>query len=299
MRKTQTLKTGAGPWILGGLLFMIPAIVNEVIDEFEIIVSGNFYPDDLYEFIFTYSPISLFVGALMLMVGLYRQFLIGEHFSQNIVRKNIELEATKQELSDFAHTLSHDLRNELSLIQATLDLMERKDTLDFDDINVIRRHSQQISSLIQRSITLADAGLIVGKKELIDLNSLVRDVAEATIPSIIQVKVTDLPELRVDKEKVYQVVKNLLENAVIHAKPNTIKISAKITDEFIFLLISNDGIPVRKEIRNKLFRADLSNEKAGRGKGIQIIRNIVEAHGWKITLEQSGTTFIIAIPKTE
>ena len=153
--------------------------------------------------------------------------------------------------------------------------------------------------MIQRSITLADAGLIVGKKELINLNSLVRDVAEATIPSIIQVKVTDLPELRVDKEKVYQVVKNLLENAVIHSKPNTIEISAKITDKFIFLLISNDGIPVRKEIRNKLFRADLSNEKAGRGKGIQIIRNIVEAHGWKITLEQSGKTFIIAIPKTE
>ena len=67
IRKTQTLKTGAGPWIIAGFIFMIPPIVNEVFDELEIIVDGNFYPNELYDFIFTYSPIILFVGAVLLI----------------------------------------------------------------------------------------------------------------------------------------------------------------------------------------------------------------------------------------
>ena len=298
MKKTQTLKTGAGPWIIGGLLFMIPATFNEILDESEIILNSNFYPDELYNFIFTYSSIFILIGGILLIIGLYRQILIGETLSQNIIKKNLELEAQRLELSDFAHTLSHDLRNELSLIQATLDLMENKDSLESEDIEIIGRRTKQISSLIQRSITLADAGLIIGTKEKINLNNLVREVSEATVPSSIEVKIANLPELSADKEKMYQIVKNLLENAVIHSQPDKIEISAKITDRIIFLMFSNDGTPVQSDLRNKLLKPDISHEEAGRGKGLQIIKKITEAHGWKISLEQSGKTFIIAIPKT-
>lgn len=296
IRKTQTLKTGAGPWIIAGFIFMIPPIVNEVFDELEIIVDGNFYPNELYDFIFTYSPIILFVGAVLLVVGLYRQFLVGEHLSQSIITKNIELEAAKQELSEYAHQLNHDLRNELSLIISTLDLMEKEPSQEY--IEVIRKRSQQISSLIQRSIVLADAGLVIGeKKALVDFNSLVQDVAEATIPSTITLKSSNLPELPADRDKIYQIMKNLFENAVLHSQPNTIEISVKTTNDIIFLLITNDGIPVPEELRGKLFRDDLSNKEAGRGRGLQIVKNIVTAHGWKITIDKTGTIFIIAIPR--
>jgi signal transduction histidine kinase len=175
--------------------------------------------------------------------------------------------------------------------------MENKGSLEPEDIDIIRRRSLQISSLIQRSITLADAGLIIGTKEKVNLNNLVHEIAEVIIPSSVEVKISELPELPADKEKVYQVVKNLLENAVVHSQPTTIEISAKITDKVIFLLFSNDGTPVHADIRNKLLEPDISHEEAGRGQGLQIIKRIVEAHGWKISLEQSGNTFIISIPR--
>ena len=128
------------------------------------------------------------------------------------------------------------------------------------------------------------------------MNNLVHDIVEVIIPSSVEVKISELPEIPADKEKVYQVVKNLLENAVIHSQPNKIEISTKITDKVIFLMFINDGIPVHADLREKLLKPDISHEEAGRGQGLQIIKKIVEAHGWEIILEETERiTFRIII----
>ncbi|MHA2108983.1 MAG: sensor histidine kinase [Candidatus Hodarchaeales archaeon] len=298
MNRTETLKTGSGPWIIFGLVLTLPSIVNEIFDEFEIILDGNFYPAELYEFIFTFSPFLTLIGALALIIGLYRQFLVGEHLSQKMSRKTLELESQKQELSKFAHTLSHDLRNELALILTTLELAEKKKSFDIEDIDLIKRRTHQVTSLINRSIELADAGLIVGEKELVNLNKLIKEVSEATVPSSILVTTTNLPSLVADKEKLYQVFKNLLENAVIHAKPSTIEVAAKYTEEEIHILISHDGNPVRISMRTKMFQKDAIDQEGDERMGLRIITRIVEAHEWQIMLDNTGRTLVIIIPQT-
>ncbi len=292
MRKTETLKTGAGPWVISGLALTLPTALNEIFDELEIVLIIDFYPDDLYQFIFTYTPAFLLIAAILLIIGLYRQFLIGEHLSQNLVTKNMELDSQRQELSNFAHTLSHDLRNELSLIQATLDFIEKKEDYDDENVDIIRRRTNQISSLINRSITLADAGLIVGSKKPINLKRLFQDVSEVTVPSSVKIKISDLPPLVADREKLYQVMKNILENAVLHSKPKQIIISAVTRENEIQIRIENDGEPIRSEIRDKMFKEDLSEE----GLGLKIIQRIIVAHGWKISVDELGRAFIITIP---
>ncbi len=292
MRKTETLKTGAGPWVISGLALTLPTILNEMFDELEIVLMLEFYLDDLYQFIFTFTSTFLLFAAILLIIGLYRQFLIGEHLSQNLVTKNMELDSQRHELSNFAHTLSHDLRNELSLIQATLDLIEKKEDCEIKDIDIIRRRTDQISSLISRSISLADVGLIVGSKKPIDMNKLFQDVSEATVPSSVKVTISHLPPLVADREKIYQVVKNILENAVLHSKPKQIKITAVTRENETQIRIANDGKPIRQEMRHKMFKEDLSDE----GLGLKIIQRIIEAHGWKISVDKLGRAFIITIP---
>ncbi|MHA1513622.1 MAG: sensor histidine kinase, partial [Candidatus Hodarchaeales archaeon] len=289
MRKTQTLKTGAGPWVISGLALTLPTILNEMFDELEIVLMIEFYPDDLYQFIFTFTSTFLLFAAILLIIGLYRQFLIGEHLSQNLVAKNMELDSQRHELSNFPHTLSHDLRNELSLIQATLDLVEKKDECEVTDIDIIRRRTEQISSLINRSISLADVGLIVGSKKPIDMNKLFHDVSEATVPSPVKVTISHLPPLVADREKIYQVVKNILENAVLHSKPKQIKITAVTRKNETQIRIENDGKPISQEMRDKMFKEDISDE----GLGLKIIQRIIEAHGWKISVDKLGSAFII------
>ncbi len=297
MKRTVTLKTGSGPWIIFGLSLTLPSILNEIFDEFEIIISGNFYPDILYDFIFTFSPLFTLLGSLALIVGIYRQFLVGENLSQEMMRKNVELEFQRQELSKFAHTLKHDLRNELALILTTTELIERKGSFDTDEIELIKRRTRQITSLINRSIELADAGLIVGEKIKINLNKLLQEVAEATVPPSIIFTTADLPPLYADRDKLYQVFKNLLENAVIHAKPKTIEIASKHTDEEVHILLTHDGKPVRVDIRSKMFQEEVMVHEGDAGMGLRIITRIVEAHGWEIMLDNTGRTVVIIIPQ--
>ncbi len=292
MRRTETLKTGAGPWVISGLAFTLPTTLNEIFDELEIILTSDFYPDNLYQFFFTFTPAFLLFAAILLTIGLYRQFLIGEHFHQNLVTKNLELDSQRQELSNFAHTLSHDLRNELSLIQSTLDLIDRKKDCDKRDIDLLRRRTNLISSLLNRSVSLADAGLIIGSKKTVNLNKLFQEVSEAVVPSSVKVKIIDLPPVVADREKLYQVLKNILENAVLHSNPKQIDITAEIEENEVQIRIANDGKPIQPEIRGKMFKEDFSKE----GLGLKIIQRIIEAHGWKISVNANGRTFIITIP---
>jgi signal transduction histidine kinase len=294
MRKKETLKTGAGPWVISGLALTLPTIINEIFDELEIVLVTNFYPDELYQIIFDLTSLFLLFAALLLVIGMYYQIQIGERLSKNLIRKNIELSSERQELSNFAHTLSHELRNELSLIQATIDLIEKKEDCNNEDIDVIRRRTNLIASLINRSLTLADAGLVVGSKKPIDIKKLFQDVSEAVVPSSVTVKISDLPSLKGDREKLYQVLKNILENAVVHSKPETIKITAVTGENETQIRIANDGKPVKPEIRVKMFKENMPDE----GLGLKIIQRIIEAHGWKISIDESGSVFIITIPKS-
>ncbi len=297
MRRTVTLKTGSGPWIILGLSLTLPSTVNEIFDEFQIIVDGNFYPLVLYDIIFTFSPLFLLLGALALIIGLYRQFLVGEDLSQELLGQNVALESQKQELSKFAHTLKHDLRNELALILSTTELIERKGTFETDEINLIKRRTKQITSLLNRSIELADAGLIVGEKVEVSLNKLLLKVTEATIPSSIVFSMAKLPSVYADKDKLYQVFKNLLENTVLHAKPKTIEVASKHTVEEIHIHITHDGKPVRVDLRPIMFQNNVTAHEGEVGMGLRIITRIVEAHGWQIMLDNTGRTVSIITPQ--
>ena len=82
MREKNTLKTGAGPWLVLGMALTIPPALNEIFDELEIILSINFYPNDLYLLIFNFSSIFLLFAAISLVVGVYRQFLVGEKLKE-------------------------------------------------------------------------------------------------------------------------------------------------------------------------------------------------------------------------
>jgi signal transduction histidine kinase len=302
LRRTKTLKTGAGPWVIVGLALFIPSIVNEIFDELFIgILQISIYPPSLYEFIDKIYPPIFFIAGLFLIYGLYRQFLVGEKLSQTMFTKNQELTAQKRELSDFAHSLSHDLRSEISVIIGITELMDKEKMYSPTNVNNIRDHVQQISALLNRSIDLADAGLIIDKTDLeqIDLTNLVKEVANVVIPAEINFTCLDkLPIVLGDHQKLYQVFKNLFENAVVHGKPKNIQVGMNISESEIRIHIRNDGEQIPLEIRKLIFQKDFTTKQSGKkGLGLTIIQKIIYAHGWKISLEpDSETTFRITIP---
>ncbi|MHA2271471.1 MAG: PAS domain S-box protein [Candidatus Hodarchaeales archaeon] len=218
----------------------------------------------------------------------------GEKVVQGIVRdisdrKEIEqqLHHEREELSEFAHTLSHDLRNFLHSIQGHASLIRREH--DLPRAEKIINLAQRMNKLLARSLALADAGLIVDKTDRISLAEIAQKVAELTIPEgiTIYIDLDPLPEVLCDREKAAEVFQNLFENAIIHG----------LSKDSISITIRNDGKPIPPDTRPQIFQRGFSTAINGLGLGLAIAKRVIEAHGWQISLEETPeTSFRIIIP---
>ncbi|MFX0114277.1 MAG: PAS domain S-box protein [Candidatus Hodarchaeota archaeon] len=207
-----------------------------------------------------------------------------------------ELKQQKQELSEFAHNMAHDLRNSLLSIEGYAEIL--LESYDTAHIEKIRELAVNMNHLLHRSVILADSGLVISSMGAVNLGSLLQEVSENIIPKSIKFTHDPLPTVLGDYEKLKQVFQNLFENAVVHGKPTAIQVLRYDLTETINLLVTNDGIPILSEHRQKIFRQGFTTKKDGKGLGLAIVQKIVEAHGWQISLDQNPrTTFQIMIPE--
>ncbi len=129
-----------------------------------------------------------------------------------------------------------------------------------------------------------------------NFEELIKEVAVTSIPDDIRLEFGELPLLNCDRSKMVQVIQNLLHNAYEHGKATSINISSKQDKDGVSVMIENDGMPIAEEIRERIFEESVSIKQDG-GLGLIIVKRIVEAHGWEISLEQGlPTTFKIYIP---
>ncbi|MFX0113827.1 MAG: PAS domain S-box protein [Candidatus Hodarchaeota archaeon] len=218
-------------------------------------------------------------------------------FSTVLERKKAEeqLKRQKEELSEFVHAMSHDIRNKLLSIEGYASLLEGEYKKSYAERT--RRLAQDMNDLLRRSVELADAGLVIGDRELLDLTLLVNNVARAVIPENISFVQDDLLIVPGDREKLLQVFQNLFENAITHGMPTKIEVRKQNDENGTSILIINNGKLISSEDREKIFQRGFTTKEEGKGLGLTIVQKLVEAHGWKIDLEPSSETrFRIFIP---
>jgi signal transduction histidine kinase len=204
----------------------------------------------------------------------------------------------KQELSHFAHMMAHDLRSNLTSIKGFAELIS-KESKDKNALIMLEK-VKQIQDLLGTSLKLADSGKIIDKREKVDLRHLIKELVDSIIPKPIKVQLNGLPNIYGDKYRLFQVMKNLLENAVIHGNPDKIRIYSNFQNSSLLLCIENDGNPITKEFLNDFNQHTFSLEINRKGLGLKIVKRIIEAHGWNITAkDEPFTTFIIRIPKDD
>ena len=119
------------------------------------------------------------------------------------------------------------------------------------------------------------------------------DVGSTTVKSVIVDANTD---------QIARVVRNLLDNAASHAD-STVRVALFETPSAITLQVSDDGPGVPAEARERIFerfaRLDdaRSRDNGGTGLGIAIVREVIEAHGGTITVDEPpGATFTVIMP---
>ncbi len=208
------------------------------------------------------------------------------------------IEHQRQELSDFAHMISHDLNNNFIKLRLMLNELETEDNRPQTD--KIGNLLIDMSDLTKHSIKLADAGISIGAREIVDLGEIMRETAELHMPSKIEFIGNYSLMARADETKITQVLVNILENAVVHGRPKRIEVSSAVVSGGVNLTIANDGIQIPPEIRPKIFDFGFSSEEVRRGLGLAYVKKLVEAHGWTITLRDTReTAFVIFIPNKD
>ena len=144
------------------------------------------------------------------------------------------------------------------------------------------------------------------KKEVIELSKLIENSFQIMSPLFkkeqIEVinTITFDRRLHIDPQQMEQVLINLFTNciyALSNAEKKQIIISAEVKEKRIFIMITDTGKGIEKEIENKIFLPFFTTRKEGAGIGLTLSKSIVEAHGGYLTHrnDDGKTTFIICL----
>ncbi|MEO0557851.1 MAG: ATP-binding protein, partial [Bacteroidota bacterium] len=238
------------------------------------------------------------------------------------LQKEIErLERAESYRREFLGDVSHELRTPIFAVSGFAETL-----LDgaLDDERVRRRFVEKIHSNAQRLETLsrdlsAISNLETGRLQLnlsaFPLHGLAREIVESLerLATERQVTVTahlpvDLPQIQADRDRLRQVLTNLIENAVKYNDAGgAVEIIARVlpTSGNVRISVVDDGIGIPAaaipRVTDRFFRVDKSRsrEQGGTGLGLAIVKHILEAHGQKLSLDSRegyGSTFSFSLP---
>ncbi|MFW9998143.1 MAG: sensor histidine kinase, partial [Candidatus Odinarchaeota archaeon] len=237
------------------------------------------------------------------VTDLTNKLLERQRAEKQLIESEKKMRKQKEELLDFASFISHDLRNSFHGIEGYLELLQMGHDQDKDQnqcqeyMELMQKQIKSMKNLLERSLKLAEAGVAIEKRLKVDLFQIVKETAELTVPEKVQFVNGLRYTVFSDPEKLSQVFKNLLENAVIHGNPGMIEAKGQQVENGIEVLIINDGKEIPSENTAYLFERGFSTAGSS-GLGLAIVKKIVEAHGWTINIQSSSkqTCFQIFIP---
>jgi len=215
----------------------------------------------------------------------------------------------------FIAVLGHDLRNPLFAISAGAEMLLRKlpDEANLQRARHILTSARRATKLVDDVLDFARGslgrGIPVNIEPCPDLADALRHVI-SEVQSIhpgrsIQSSIGDLHSVHCDRERVAQLLSNLVANAVAHGDPDgPIEISAQINKGQFVLSVKNQGL-IAEDALPHLFRPysrpTSGTPRTGLGLGLYIASQIAQSHGGKldvVSTEQQGTTFTFSLPVT-
>ena len=239
--------------------------------------------------------------------------------TEELRRANEQLKYRDKMQSEFINVAAHELRTPIQPILALADILRSKirDREQVELLDVILRNVKRFQRLSQDilDVTVIESRSLKLNKQAIDLNDLILSIVEDHQKQMQKsdgnVKLLYEPEIKTeeekpilvqaDRERITQVVWNLLNNAQKFTKHGTISISTRVTDREVIVSVKDTGEGIDPKIRPKLFSRFATNSSQGTGLGLYISKSVVEAHGGRMWAEDNidrrhGATFYFSLP---
>jgi signal transduction histidine kinase len=242
----------------------------------------------------------------------------GERLGAAVAYQEVtDLMRAMQVKDDFVASVSHELRTPLTSVLGYLEILADNGSLPQDvraQVQVVRRNALRLQSLVSDLLEVgefAETGLTL-QRETVDVARIAREAVEAAGPLADRATVAlaaDLPEwlvALVDEARIRQVLDNLLSNGVKYSGAGQdVRLVLRQVGATLEIEVGDTGMGIAEHevphIFDRFYRgaAARSDQIAGTGLGLDIVRTIVEAHGGAITVDSvlgEGTTFRVSLP---
>jgi signal transduction histidine kinase len=227
--------------------------------------------------------------------------------------KNISLlKRSNEELEQFAHIVSHDMKGPLRGIGNVIAWIDEDHKTELTPtlakyLGLMKERVKKAENLIEGLLSYARVDKEELRKENVSLNALVQEVLE-NLPEYpeIKIEIAELPELYTEKLLLFQVFSNLIGNATryVDKEKGLIRIYYQERDNAYEFFIEDNGIGIAAQHHKRIFVIfqTLHDKDLSTGVGLAIVKKIVTAKNQQINLYSEpgkGSVFSFTWPKTE
>jgi two-component system sensor histidine kinase BaeS len=226
-----------------------------------------------------------------------------------------KLETTEATRRSMLGDLAHEMRTPLATIDAHLEAVEDGiRPLDEQTLGVVRGSTARLRRLAEdmAALSRAEEGLhlTLGLTDAVTVAATAAETARDRFVAAgvhLDTDLVDAGRVRVDAERMGQVLGNLLDNALRHTRANeTVTLTCRRIEDWVEYRVSDTGDGVAAahlpHLFDRFYRADTSRDRrrGGSGIGLAIAKALVEAHGGGISATSSGvghgSTFTVRLP---
>ena len=223
-----------------------------------------------------------------------------------------QLEVHDKLQREFINIASHEMKTPTQAILGYSELLETDPKNNAEIIASLKRNANRLQRLTNDILEVSriESQTLRLNKEKVNLNEKIREIIDdvrnqVQNPNDLQINFLEAKHpvhLEADKTRLYQVIANLLTNAIKFTNEGTITVSADVNDNNSELIVTvrDSGEGIHSDIIPRLFTKFATKSNTGTGLGLYISKNIIEAHGGRIWAENNqdgkGANFTFTLP---
>lgn len=259
------------------------------------------------------------IGRYFWIEANLRRAIIGGRYRLLAIIRDIDERKRISEMKEnFMNTVSHELRTPLGAIKEGVSIVSdgaigEINQKQKDILGIAKRNVDRLSRLINQVLDfqkLETRGMEFrfGDNDIADIIkdvhvSMLSLAAKKRLEFVLKLE-EKLPRLKIDKDRIIEVLTNLVDNAIKYTDKGSISISCSYGDNFVQVSVTDTGKGIKEEDKDKIFQKFVQIERrpGGTGLGLVICKEIVEAHKGKIWVESEygkGSVFSFILPITE
>jgi two-component system nitrogen regulation sensor histidine kinase GlnL len=212
-------------------------------------------------------------------------------------------------IGEVVSSIAHSLSNPLNIISGNADyllLNKKSDEAEYEELKTIVEETTRITKSLRGLLNFSRP--LVVEKTKTDINKLVEEIVSKSKYTIDKKNIIikrsldkDLPQVKVDRAQIEEVITNLVVNAVqAFTGLGEIIIKTKTNSNSVYIEVSDNGPGIPKENLEKIFRPFFSSKGYGKGTGLglSIVKRIINEHGGSINVKSQvgkGTVFTISL----